>query len=106
MLINKISKNIFIKILNIDHGFLVIQFPDNTKLTFGDKNSDIIGKLNIQKWGALNRIFRSGSIGFSEAYMEGEIFSENIAKVLYIMALNRNSNNKIMYGKKIYSYIN
>ena len=55
MLINKISKNIFIKILNIDHGFLVIKFPDNTKLTFGDKNSDIIGKLNIYILGDLKK---------------------------------------------------
>ena len=106
MLINKISKNIFIKIININYGCLIIKFPDNTKLNFGDKNSDIIGKLNIQKWSVLRKIFRSGAIGFAEAYMEGKIFSEDISKVLYIMALNRNSNNQIMYGKKIYNYIN
>ncbi len=106
MLINKLNKNIFIKIININHGFLLIIFPDNTEFTFGNKKSKIKGKIIIKDWNVLKNIFKSGSIGFAEAYMEEKILSENISKVLYIMALNRNSNSKIMYGKKLYNYLN
>ncbi len=106
MLINKLNKNIFIKTINIDHGFLLIIFPDNTEFTFGNKKSKIKGKIIIKDWNVLKKIFKSGSVGFAEAYMEEKIFSDNISKVLYIMALNRNSNSQIMYGKKLYNYLN
>ena len=38
--------------------------------------------------------------------MDGKILSKDISKVLHIMALNRNTNNKIMYGRKLFNYFN
>ncbi len=106
MLRNNIKKSMFKSILNIKHGHLEVIFPDDSKLIFGDNNCHIKGKINILNWSALSQIFNSGSIGFAETYMEKKIISDDISKVLYIMALNRKLNNKIMYGKKIHSYFN
>ena len=106
MLINKMNKNIFKNILNIDHGHLKISFPDDTKINFGDSKSNLSGKINIKNWSAIKQIFNYGSIGFAEAYMDGKILSKDISKVLHIMALNRNTNNKIMYGRKLFNYFN
>ena len=106
MLFNKIKKNIFKSILNINNGYLKVSFPDNSELFFGDSKSKLSGNIEIKNWGTLTQIFNSGSIGFAEAYMDQKIASKDISKVLHIMALNRNLNNKIMYGKKLHRYIN
>ena len=106
MIFNKIKKNIFKSILNINNGYLKVSFPDNSELFFGDSKSKLSGNIEIKNWGTLTQIFNSGSIGFAEAYMDQKIASKDISKVLHIMALNRNLNNKIMYGKKIHRYIN
>ena len=100
------KKNIFKSILNINNGYLKVSFPDNSELFFGDSKSKLSGNIEIKNWGTLTQIFNSGSIGFAEAYMDQKIASKDISKVLYIMALNRNLNNKIMYGKKLHRYIN
>jgi len=100
------KKNIFKSILNINNGYLKVSFPDNSELFFGDSKSKLSGNIEIKNWGTLTQIFNSGSIGFAEAYMDQKIDSKDISKVLHIMALNRNLNNKIMYGKKIHRYIN
>ena len=100
------KKNIFKSILNINNGYLKVSFPDNSELFFGDSKSKLSGNIEIKNWGTLTQIFNSGSIGFAEAYMDQKIDSKDISKVLHIMALNRNLNNKIMYGKKLHRYIN
>lgn len=106
MLFNNMKKNIFKSTLNINNGYLKVSFPDNSELFFGDSKSKLSGNIEIKNWGTLTQIFNSGSIGFAEAYMDQKVDSKDISKVLHIMALNRNLNNKIMYGKKLHRYIN
>ena len=55
MLINKMNKNIFKNILNIDHGHLKISFPDDTKISFGDSKSNLSGKLILKIGVQLNK---------------------------------------------------
>ena len=59
MLFNKMKKNIFKSILNINNGYLKVSFPDNSELFFGDSKSKLSGNIEIKNWGTLTQIFNS-----------------------------------------------
>ncbi len=105
-MIEKIDKNIITKLFFIKNGLLTITLPDRSKIYLGEKESDLVANLIINSKNFYNRIFRSGAIGFAESYINSEISSPNISKVIYILSLNRDYNNNIIYGKKIYNLWN
>tara|TARA_Y100001934_G_C12325667_1_gene762461 strand:+ start:216 stop:1403 length:1188 start_codon:yes stop_codon:yes gene_type:complete len=105
-MINKINKNIINKLFFIKNGLLEVTFSDKEKIFIGDKESNLTAYLNIHSFNAFNRIIKSGSIGFSEAYINSELSSPDISKVIFLFSLNRNHNKNIIYGKRIYSLWN
>lgn len=105
-MIKRINKNILSKLFSIKNGLLIITFSDKEKLYIGNKESNLVAYLNIHSNTVFNRVIKSGSIGFSEAYIDGEISSPNISKVIYLFSLNRDHNKNIIYGKKIYNLWN
>ena len=105
-MIKKINKDIITKLFFIKNGLLIITLPDKDKLYIGGQESNLIAYLNIHSKNLYNRVIKSGAIGFSEAYINSEISSPDISKVIFLFSLNRNHNKNIIYGKKIYNLWN
>ena len=89
---------------HLKDGLLVINQPNEDKIYIGDKDSNLVANLNIHSQNLFKRIMKSGAIGFSEAYINSEISSPDISKVIFLFSLNRRHNTNIIYGKKIYNY--
>lgn len=105
-MIKNINKTIITKLFFIKDGLLVINQPNEDKIYIGDKDSNLVANLNIHSQNLFKRIMKSGAIGFSEAYINSEISSPDISKVIFLFSLNRRHNTNIIYGKKIYNYWN
>ena len=105
-MIKTINKNFFTKLLFVNDGLLIIHLPDKEKIYIGDEESNLVASLNIHSWKVYYRIVKSGALGFSEAYINNEISSPDISKVIFLLSLNRNHNKEIIYGKKFYNYFN
>ncbi len=105
-MIKNINKRIITKLFFIEEGLLIIHLPNKDKLCIGDKDSNLVAYLNIHSQNLYNRVIKSGALGFSEAYINSEISSPDISKVIFLFSLNRRHNKNIIYGKKIYNYWN
>ncbi len=105
-MIKNFNKTIINKLFFIKEGLLIIHQTNDDKLYIGDKNSNLIAYLNIHSQNLFKRIMKSGALGFSESYINREISSPDISKVIFLFSLNRKHNTNIIYGKKIYNYWN
>ena len=70
-----------------------IKMPSGNSYSLKGSQDEIDGQLfhanlNLRSYKAIRRIFRSKSVGFAEAYMEGELESGNLTHLLELMACN------------------
>jgi cyclopropane-fatty-acyl-phospholipid synthase len=84
----------FIGVIDRLHrGKLTVNFPSGNAYTLTGSKDTIDGQQfhatwNLKSYRAIKRMLRSQSIGFAEAYMEGEIDSPDLTELLEIMACN------------------
>jgi len=103
---NKFNKDFIAKILFIRNGLLILNLPDKSVINIGNKNTQLTAELDVHSWKMFNRIVKSGSLGFAESYMNYEVSSPDISKVIYLFSINREHNKNIIYGKIFYNYWN
>jgi cyclopropane-fatty-acyl-phospholipid synthase len=78
------------------HGSLVLQTPDGAMLHFGAGNPVV--KLQLRDWDVFGAALRSGDIGFAECYLEGRWSTDNLTDLLKLLARNRDSVERAVYG--------
>lgn len=85
---NQLSRNIIFSILGrlTDCG-LTIQ-DGSGKVFFGDSNSELQAKINVNNNRMYSRLLFGGSIGIAESYVEKEWDSEQLVNVIRIFARN------------------
>ena len=74
LLVNFLSK--------IQYGKLTVQFPTGEMRVFVGKEKDISASITINNYNFLNLIFRKGSVGLAEAYMNGYFSSPDLTNLL------------------------
>lgn len=111
--IQAIRENIFVffakKILKkIRTGSVTIVFPSGKSISSKAQNCELNAIININNVDAIRRLITAGSIGFAESYMLGYWSSPDLAKLIYISALN----GEVLAAKlggglqnKLYNYI-
>jgi cyclopropane-fatty-acyl-phospholipid synthase len=88
-LLNSAQARLFtLALKQIKIGRLDVTFPDGSNHIFGDPRARDIADLRVNDFAALSRIFRAGSIGFAEAYMDGLIETDDLSKLLILLSRN------------------
>jgi cyclopropane-fatty-acyl-phospholipid synthase len=72
-------------------GRLVVVLPDGRQRAFGDAASDLRAEIHVHDGEALVRMLLHGETGGGEAYMDGLWSSPDLATLLRLAALNRES---------------
>ena len=80
LLVNFLSK--------IRYGKLTVQFPTGEERVFIGKEEDISANIKIHNYNFLNLIFKKGSVGFAEAYMNGYFSSTDLTNLLLLSHKN------------------
>ncbi len=87
-------ERLFIAIMDrLRWGRLTIQMPSGNSHSLKGMRDEVDGELfhaniNLKSYRAIRRIMRGKSVGFAEAYMEGELESGNLTHLLELMAMN------------------
>ena len=72
-------------------GCLTVVLPDGSEHVVGDRSSDHVGEIRIHDSAALVRMLVGGETGAGEAYMDGLWSSPDLAALIAVAALNRES---------------
>ena len=72
-------------------GCLTVVEPDGRTRVYGDSSSDLRAEIRVHDKAAARRIILHGEIGAGEAYMDGQWSSPDVAALLSLAALNRES---------------
>jgi cyclopropane-fatty-acyl-phospholipid synthase len=87
-------EKLFIAVMDRLHwGKLTLRMPSGNSYSLSGSRDEEDGQLfhanlNLKNYRAVRRILRSKSVGFAEAYMEGELESGNLTHLLELMACN------------------
>jgi hypothetical protein len=89
MNLNIVTDKIVFKFLKlIKHGNLELINYDNKKFIFGNSNDKLKVKIKINKPGFTYQIIKNGSIGLAEAYIKGDIETDNLTNLIELSAKN------------------
>ena len=69
-------------------GTLEIVLPHGQSLRLSGRSSGPTALLRLNRWRALPRFFRGGTVGFGESYMDGDWDSPDLPKVIELAARN------------------
>ena len=69
-------------------GTLEIVLPHGRSLRLSGRSSGPTALLRLNRWRALPRFFRGGTVGFGESYMDGDWDSPDLPKVIELAARN------------------
>jgi len=86
---NKIASKIVFGLLSqFKNGKIYLKTHDGRDYLIGDKNSKLEANLIIKKSNFFIEIINKGSIGLAEAYMRGDIETNNLTNLIEIFAKN------------------
>lgn len=74
-------------------GCLTVVEPDGRRHVYGDKSSDRRAEIRVHDRAAALRVVMNGDTGAGESYMDGQWSSPDLAALLSLAALNRESMN-------------
>jgi cyclopropane-fatty-acyl-phospholipid synthase len=72
-------------------GCLTVVAPDGRRHVYGDESSDLKAEIRVHDRAAARRITLHGDTGAGESYMDGQWSSPDLAALLSLAALNRES---------------
>lgn len=81
----------------IDHGGLEIHLPDGSRCAFGGKENT--GVLEIHDSAFFANVLTRGDIGLAESYLEGHWDSPDITALLILLAHNRKTLSRVLFGR-------
>ena len=85
----KIAKKFILKLApRLSIGELDITFPEGDRHNFKGAQQGPVGHLHIHTQAGLMQIIKKGKLGFCEAYMSGDVTSQNIVDLIEMAALN------------------
>lgn len=77
---------------HIEVGQLLVRFPSGAERSFVGApmglSGHIVGEMHIEKWSALSRALKGGTIGLAEGFMAGEWTSPDLTNLLRVLAAN------------------
>ncbi|MGI9452603.1 MAG: class I SAM-dependent methyltransferase [Geminicoccaceae bacterium] len=86
-------------------GELVVVAPDGSRRSFEGKEPGPEAEIKLNHVRAIRRFTTGGSLGFAEAYLDGDWDSPDLAKLLHLLALNEETHVDDFYGMSWYRWI-
>ena len=80
----------------IEHGAIVMEFPDGQRAQFGDNSLPVTMKLH--DWDVCNASLKSGDIGFAETFIDGHWTTDNLPALIELFTRNRQAVESVIYG--------
>ena len=74
----------------IHYGKLKVMFPSGKVKTYLGKEPGYYAEININTFVFLKKIFKKGSVGFAESYINGDFSSKNLTDLLMLAFENEN----------------
>ena len=71
----------------IHYGKLKVVFPSGKVKTYLGKEPGYYAEININTFVFLKKIFKKGSVGFAESYINGDFSSKNLTDTLFLTNL-------------------
>ena len=101
------DKIVFSLLKKIKYGKINLKNFDGKNYTFGNRNSKLQSDLVIKKPGFLFDIINKGSIGLAEAYMRGDIETNDLTSLIEILAKNIKTIHKFsgLFDFPIFNYL-
>lgn len=90
----------------LQFGTIAVTVPDGRKFVFAGRETGGHGEIEIKDFNVLNRLYRSGNVGFAEGYLAGEWDSPDIASLLEIVARNTEGLRDFFAGKPLAQFFN
>ena len=79
------------------HGTLDLECPDGTALRFG--HGEPHATLTLLDWRACAATLKGGDIGFAESFIAGHWTTPDLARLLTLLARNRDALEALVYGR-------
>lgn len=86
-------------------GTLTIELPGGSTRTFQGAAPGPSGYLRLNRPQALRRFVTGGSLGFAEAYLDGDWDSPDLARLLELLALNHAAYDELYYGRSWHGWL-
>ena len=101
------ARVIFFMLNRLRHGQLLVTLPDGRQFSFGKtvKGQDAAHMI-VEKKGFFRRLLRKGSLGFGEAYMDGEWRTPDLAHLLSVLNKNMNHLSQTIDSNRFTAFIN
>jgi cyclopropane-fatty-acyl-phospholipid synthase len=80
----------------LQHGALRLELPDGQSTSFGDGSCPVT--LRLQSWDLFDATLKSGDIGFAETWIDGQWSTDNLPRLIEMMARNRQAVEAVIYG--------
>ena len=74
----------------INYGTLAVTFPSGNSKIFEGKEKGYSAQIQIHNYSFLTYIFKKGSVGFAEAYINGVYSTNNLTNLLMLSHKNEN----------------
>ncbi len=89
----------------LQHGELTIQAPGGTVRQFKGRSEGPSATLELKSTRAIQRFAAGGSLGFAEAYLDGDWDSPDLARLLELLALNEPAYQDYFYGRSWFRWV-
>ena len=80
----------------IEHGAIVMEFPDGQSARFGDTSQPVT--MTLLDWDVCNAALKSGDIGFAETFIDGHWTTDNLPALIELFTRNRQAVESVIYG--------
>lgn len=90
---------------NLQFGQLEIIAPDGESRLFEGDNGGLKAVLQLNSSRALRRFVVGGSLGFAEAYLDGDWDSPDLPSLLELLVLNEGAYSKHFYGRSWFQWL-
>lgn len=71
------------------HGAVTITFPNGKTRTFGDPATGVHAKLTLHNFKVLQKTLQRGTVGFAQAYIDGDVEIEDLTALFRYFLQNR-----------------
>lgn len=83
-------------VARIGAGRIDVSLPDGRRLSCG--RGDAPASITIHDWSVFGEVMSRGDIGFAEGYMRGAWSTDDLARLLFVLASNRQVIERAVYG--------
>lgn len=84
------------------HGAITVMYPNGTSRTYGDPATGLAAGVRLRNFGVLNKTLQRGTVGFAQAYIDGDVEVDDLTTLFRFFLQNRDvldNSEKSWYGR-------